>query len=134
MYQTTKPFFRVEYLSLSGKKWFKNDLELAETRMPLIQAYLNDLIKIEKIGESYQAQAFFSARPGDPSKDDDNLKIILLNCAEKHLNEGTCQFISTVANFMLTNYKFLPHLKCSLKKITRFSIKRRRSLLSLLTS
>lgn len=54
----------------SGKKWFRNDLCLAEERKPLIHAYLNGVVKLKRISESQQAQAFFKRRPGDPERED----------------------------------------------------------------
>lgn len=53
-----------------GKKWFRNDLCLAEERKPLIHAYLNGVVKLKRISESQQAQAFFKRRPGDPERED----------------------------------------------------------------
>ena len=49
-------------------------MRLAEERKPLIQAYLNDVIKLQRISESRPAQTFFRRRPGDPNDDDPLLK------------------------------------------------------------
>ncbi len=79
---------------LAGKKWFRNDIALAEERLPLIEAYLNQLTKIKTIGESYQAQAFFGARPGDPKEDDPSMQTLIRNSqAYQHEKTGECCFL-----------------------------------------
>ena len=76
---------------LAGKKWFRNDIALAEERLPLIEAYLNQLTKIKTIGESYQAQAFFGARPGDPKEDDPSMQTLIKNSQNyQHEKTGKC--------------------------------------------
>jgi len=59
---------------LPGKKFFRNDLSLAEERKPLLNAYLSGVIKLKRISESTRAQAFFKRRPGDPNDDEPLLK------------------------------------------------------------
>ena len=58
----------------SGKKFLRNDLSLAEERKPLLNEYLNGVIKLKRISESAMAQAFFKRRPGDPNDDEPLLK------------------------------------------------------------
>ena len=45
-------------------------MRLAEERKPLINFYLNNVIKLKRISESKQAQAFFKRRPGDPRENE----------------------------------------------------------------
>ena len=61
-------------IHVSGKKFFRNDLSLAEERKPLLNAYLSGVIKLKRISESTRAQAFFKRRPGDPNDDEPLLK------------------------------------------------------------
>ena len=73
-------------------------MQLAEERRPLMEAYLNKLVKLKAISDSERAQAFFGQRPGDPKQDDPILQGALLELANGSESPWTRENTKLVIN------------------------------------